>query len=148
MEEPAGVEGVYQRIAASIRSGYVKEENRIVTKEGELTFKPAEFGFDVTLNATYLGNTSDDFFLVYLSELYAYGDEAALDRITSLLSEKRTLQALELQRSVRRENHSYLVGKRRVSYSATYFSCTCPDWKYRRKLGGCKHIAAIRLLQV
>ncbi len=147
MEPSPSLEGVYQKIAKSIKSGFTIEPDRIVIKGGEVIFRQAEFGFDITLDEQYLGNTSDDYFLVYLSELFAHRDRQALERIKSLLSDRRTLQAIELQRSVVREDHSYAVGKRRVSYSATYFSCTCPDWKYRRKLGGCKHIAAIRLLQ-
>ena len=90
----------------------------------------------------------DDHFLVRLTELFEDDDPGALERLKTLSGDKRLIQALELQSTIRSAGKEFRIGTHAVGYSRRYFDCDCQDWKYRRKLGGCKHIAALRLLDV
>lgn len=142
------MEGVYQDLAGKITKGYRTEGNCLIAGDRKVTFKPAEFGLDVFLGSLRLGNTSDNFFLVYLTELFEKRDQESLDRLILLAKDNRTIQATELQMTITSDNNEFRIGKRDVRYSTRYFECSCPDWKYRKRLGGCKHIAALRLLDV
>jgi len=149
LEEEAGpAKGTYQELAEDILQGYSVDENAILAGGKRVEFKEAELGYDITLGGTPLGNTVDNFFLVYLTELFEERDVESLGRIRGLLEDRRTLQATELQGSITSDGKNYDIGGRLVKYSTRYFECSCPDWKYRRRLGGCKHIAALRILDV
>jgi hypothetical protein len=139
---------IYQELANDILNEYRVEENAIATGDRRIEFEPAQLGYDITLDGESLGNTVDNYFLVYLSELFEDQDEESLRKIRSLLEDRRTLQATELQGTITSDGKGYEIGGRRVEYSSRYFKCSCPDWKYRRRLGGCKHIAALRILDV
>ena len=139
---------VYRDLAKRILKGYDVEVGALVAGGRRVDFTPCEVGYDITLGSLHLGNTVDNYFLVHLTELFEGDDGDALRHFKELSKDKRLLQATELQGSIQREGRSYAVGDRKVGYSSTYFDCTCPDWKYRRRLGGCKHIAALRLFDV
>jgi len=147
-KERPSVEGVYQDLVRKISPDYKVEGNRLIAGRNTVTFEPSSFGFDIYLDTLFLGNTSDNYFLVYLTELFEKRDEDSLKRLRSLSEDGRTLLATELQGTISHSDHGFKVGKREVLFSARYFVCSCPDWKYRRRLGGCKHIAALRLLDV
>ena len=139
---------VYRDLAKRILKGYDVEGGALIAGGKQVDFTPCEVGYDITLESLHLGNTIDNYFLVRLTELFEGNDGDALQRFRELSKDKRLVQATELQGSIEREGRSYAVGDRMVGYSSTYFECTCPDWKYRRRLGGCKHIAALRLFDV
>jgi len=147
-EDTSTPRDIYQELAIKILKGYRVEENSIVAGDRRIEFAPAQLGYDIALDGSPLGNTVDNYFLVYLSELFEDRDEDSLDKIRRLSEDKRTLQATELQGTIAPDGRGYDIGDRRVEYSTRYFKCSCPDWKYRRRLGGCKHIAALRILDV
>lgn len=140
-------EGTYAELAKRILKGHRFESDSIVAGNVRIGFRPASAGFDIFLDGRRLGNTTDNYFLVYLTELFTDRDQESLERIRRLAGDARTLQATELQQTVARDADGFKIGKQRVTYSRRYFQCSCPDWKYRRRLGGCKHIAALRLLE-
>jgi hypothetical protein len=139
---------IYQELANSILEEYRVESNAIIAGDRRIEFQPAQLGYDISLDGEYLGNTVDNYFLVYLTELFEDQNEESLGKIRALHEDKRTLQATELQGTITSDGKGYDVGGRRVEYSNRYFKCSCPDWKYRRRFGGCKHIAALRILDV
>ncbi len=140
-------EGTYSRLARKILKARRFEADSITAGDARVVFRPAAVGFDIFLDGRRLGNTTDNYFLVYLTELFIHRDEDSLERIRGLAEDQRTLQATELQQTVVRDPDGFKVGKQKVGYSRRYFQCSCEDWKYRRRLGGCKHIAALRLLE-
>jgi len=140
-------EGTYAGLARKILKGHRFESDSIVTGNARIDFRPAAVGFDISLDGRRLGNTTDNYFLVYLTELFTDRDQQSLERIRRLAKDARTLQATELQQTVARDAEGFKIGKQIVGYSRRYFQCSCEDWKYRRRLGGCKHIAALRLLE-
>ncbi len=142
------MEGIYQGLAKDILVGYRIEGESLLTGDRRIDFKPAKLGFDIFLEPIHLGNTADNYFLVYLTELFEGRDREALNRMRQLADDRRTIQATELQGTIERQANGFAVGRREVGYSTRYFKCSCPDWKFRRRLGGCKHIAALRLLEV
>ncbi len=141
-------EGLYLELIEELDRGYEREGNFLIIGGRKIQFQPAEMGYDISMEGLELGNTCDDYFLTYLSELFEGKDDQALKSLRSLSNEKRLIQAMELQSTIRKENRSYMVGTREVGFSRRFYQCTCPDWKYRRKFGGCKHIVALRLLDV
>ena len=147
-EEPNPPKGIYQELADDILHGYRVEGNSITTGGKRIDFSPSDLGYEISLGGNTLGKTADNYFLTYLSELFEDRDEETLGRIRTLLEDKRTIQATELQGTITSDGRSYDIGGRRVEYSSRYFKCSCPDWKFRRRLGGCKHIAALRILDV
>jgi hypothetical protein len=146
-QENPSLEGLHQKLAAKILNGYRIEGNSLFTGGTEVSFEPSEFGYDIRFGSRELGNTSDNYFLVYLTELFE-GKDQALERLRMLEQDKRTIQATELQGAISADGRGFVVGSRKVGHSARYFQCSCPDWKFRRRLGGCKHIAALRLLDI
>jgi hypothetical protein len=142
------VEGAYRDLAKSILKGYEVDGRTLVASGKQVEFTPAEVGYDIRMESLHLGNTLDNYFLVHLTGIFEEDGQDALERFKELSKDKRLIQATELQGSIERKDASYAVGGRTVGYSSTYFECSCPDWKYRRRLGGCKHIAALRLLDV
>jgi hypothetical protein len=148
VEDSNPARGIYQGLADDILHDYVVEGNSIITGGKRIDFSKSELGYDISLEGNPLGNTADNYFLAYLSELFEDRDEESLERIRNLLEDKRTIQATELQGTITPEDRAYDIGGRRVEFSSRYFKCSCPDWKFRRRLGGCKHIAALRILDV
>ncbi len=141
-------EGAYRDLAKGILRGYEVEGRTLIAGGKHVEFTPSEVGYDIHAGPLHLGQTLDNYFLVHLTELFEGEDQDALLRFRKLSKDKRLIQAMELQGSIEREGKLYAVGDRKVGYSSTYFECSCPDWKYRRRLGGCKHIAALRLFDV
>ncbi len=147
-EDDVPLEGVYQRLAEELLAGFRAEGNVLVTGKDRIEFRPSQLGYEILLGPLRLGETPDNYFLVYLTQLFEGKDDASLQEMRRFSEDKRLVQATELQGTIGFDGREYDVGKRKVGYSRRYFDCSCPDWKYRRKLGGCKHIAALRLLDV
>lgn len=142
------LEGVYQGLSEKILNGYRVEGNHLVVEGEDVEFRTCPIGYEIFLGAQRLGTTTEDFFLVHLTELFEDDDADSLERLRRFADDKRLIQAVELQSTIRAAGREFEIGSHMVGYSRRYFDCDCPDWKFRRKLGGCKHIAALRLLDV
>ena len=109
-------EGTYAKLARKILKGHRFESDSIVTGNARIDFRPAAVGFDISLDGRRLGNTTDNYFLVYLTELFTDRDQQSLERIRRLAKDARTLQATELQQTVARDAEGFKIGKQIVGY--------------------------------
>jgi hypothetical protein len=146
MGDEESPEGVYQDLYQKISEGYTVEGEMLIAGGKEVEFEESEMGYDILLDSRPLGRTCDNYFLVYLTELYEGDVPNAMEKLDALAKNKRLIQATELQSQITRDETGFTIGTRSVDYSRRFFRCSCPDWKYRRHLGGCKHIMALRLL--